>query len=1224
MSSSGSRGPPVNRYNGDDYHRIKRKPFYPSRRNLSASGPNPGAASTANVPGLNSGSAGSESSSSGPGSGSGSGPLSGSGDFSSGSRKPYGSSYGSKYNTYYPSYGSYNTFKRERDSSIPTGNASDSIDTSSNGPPNSASNYSRSSDRYDSYSKNYSRPSLNNRSSLSNSITKRDRSRNSSLLNSKRSDTYYPSKSYFSKTQVDHYSTKKKYQYQSSTSLSYPYSNYDSSVGFNQNYNLNYKKSEGDDSSSGLSRKNTESPKEDHRSQDDFYGGYNYSEKDGSHEPFKENTPSNGHDVNGEHYNNCDNNVKDEMDDMDEKDEKDKKDEMDIKDVQDSKEYTDDNYQQVKTEPEADNDTKPVEEGSDDNMDEGYEDEVQTDQIPEEPVAPVQEETKVDVKSPIRSEPLDDIKRKLSDDADPLEVLPMNKMDSLLSDLRKEFKDKQIVSKYSKVYDNIKEYPFYNRNLQIYRLRRPMILSFMSSHAESIRNYKLRLWKEYKQLLSQWEKERVNMDQQLKVLHPPNDEMKRELELADIRIKNQVYGTDSTSPSTPKPNNNGTASEGNYPGDSGNEHLVASEDPNFENTIVTGGFGNRRSSRRHGDLVTTEAEFEEVLKNLSKQDNDDPELKALRVSAPVPDLILDPNQRILYEYLDSNNIVKDKQEWSTRVRTQFFDNFSTEEHALFCEGYVKFPKKFGYISKYMGGLRTTRECVIHYYLTKKGVNYKNLILQYKKKITKKPVNRKKVKSRHTSVNNTPVSSSTTDRTEGLDDSEKYTDNDNEADPGAIRVTVSNPNQSEVFGEALYTDTGRRKRAAAPLFEDGASGSKRSKHAIELEVRGDSPIQQFQTIDVKKRGSRKRKEDQDMILTPKGTPKENGVIDGTGEMAEVAGVDDPMNDPDGKDKNNRNKGHSSYWSITEANEFPILLKQYGKKWTTIADILATKTPTMVRNYYHRNCDKYNWKEIAEDADKRLEQKFAATVSKPEEGSSLPPEQQIESQPHIQSQSQSQPPPFQPQMQTAQPLSFQSPVQGYHPLNSSVMSPNATAAPMLGTFGNLAPFPQHQYPVHYASGPPISGQAPPQSSFQSTIPIHPIQYNPGPPFTQSEPQSQAQHQPNGFPPIKRPSLGSLMNTDKPAIITQGLQPKETQSHKPSIMSLLNDDSPTKSPSIPDLVPPKPDASRNNINSLLNSPSSNENPNTQSQPQPQPSSNSSLPKLSAILAESNDDKS
>ncbi|WEJ97514.1 DNA-binding protein snt1 [Yamadazyma tenuis] len=946
-----------------------------------------------------------------------------------------------KYNSYYPSYGSYNTFKRDstnQDSSVGIPGETTGI----------ANSYS-------------SRPNTGNRGSLSNSIPKRDRSRNNSVLNVKRADTYYPSNSYFNKSQVDHYSTKKKYPpNQSYSNQSY----YDSSSYYG------YKK--------GYEYSNTY-PEDDYRRENSKYEDHY---KDPSVNPREEERDPE------------DRQIRDQSHDVNEEDEEDEEDGDEDKDDnnEDSLIGTNGDNSRVNETFEGDS-PKPMDDDSDNyEGNENYSMEVDAPQKNLEPG----KDLKIKEQTPLPETTLDE------DEEDGVTTakngqqevckFPSNKLDAMLDDLKTEFEEKKEPQKYSAVIDEIKELPSYRRNLKLYQYQKPQLLNYLKTHNSQVKIYTQNLWKEYKSWNEKWEHEGTFMEQQLRVLHPPNDEMKKEIEGADIRIKYQD-NTGSVAPSTPS---NGSS--------------------NLEDPTVTGGFGNRRSSRRHGDLVTTEAEFEEVLKNLTKQDDEDPMLKALRVSAYVPDLLLDPNEGILLNFMDSNNLVKDKAEWATRVRTEFFDNFSPEEHVLFCDGFVKYPKKFGYISKYMGGLRTTGECVIHYYLTKKGVNYKNLVMQYKKKTSKKNVIKKKPKSRNTSVNQTPIEA-TPEPHDTFEEvgKDEFVPADKDLKPDVLDPALPIPqpvgHNTDAFGEELFTETGRRKRAAAPTFEEQATKKQHTEPQL------NSPTQS-QVIEVKKK-PRKKKDDNETPLTPKDTPKEEE-------------TDDSQVNGDGKDKNR--KTISSYWSITEASEFPVLLKEHGTKWTTIADKLSTKTATMVRNYFQRNAEKYRLLEVAQEADKKLEEKFAAVLSKPETDETV-------------------------NVTVKQELAF--PIQ-----------PHQLIAPRT--------------------------QIPPQPQM---LPSASQVY-------QTPPQIQMQ-------PFNKPSIGAL--------ITHEAHPDV---HKPSIMSLLNSDSPvtnessqktptTDIPIAPELIDAQP--KRNNINTLLNSPSSSSQLDESNRGE-----YSKMPKLSTILADSSND--
>ncbi|KAL6871235.1 hypothetical protein J3F83DRAFT_647916 [Trichoderma novae-zelandiae] len=61
--------------------------------------------------------------------------------------------------------------------------------------------------------------------------------------------------------------------------------------------------------------------------------------------------------------------------------------------------------------------------------------------------------------------------------------------------------------------------------------------------------------------------------------------------------------------------------------------------------------------------------------------------------------------------------------------------------------------------------------------------------------------------------------------------------------------------------------------------------------------------------------------------------------------------------------------SSYWSVSEANDFPQLLRAFGSDWSAIAKHMGSKTTVMVKNYYVRQKDsgKPEWEAIAQEAD-----------------------------------------------------------------------------------------------------------------------------------------------------------------------------------------------------------------------------------------------------------------
>lgn len=507
------------------------------------------------------------------------------------------------------------------------------------------------------------------------------------------------------------------------------------------------------------------------------------------------------------------------------------------------------------------------------------------------------------------------------------------------------------------------EFPFFSNNYQSFiKSKDSLIESFQKKH-NVINKKKKSLWKDYKQGLEVWETEQLKMDQQLRVLHPPNDEMRREIDSSDNRKQYQQQQQQLQQQQQQQQQN---------------QQQQQFNDSNSGDNIH---FSTRRN-RRHGDLVTTEAEFQEILLSLGQEDDENPLVKAERVAAKIPDMILDPVKRNKVLFMDSNNIVRDKNEWAQRVKHDFMNNFSEREHELFCEGFCLHPKRFGAIARHMGGLRSASECVVHYYMTKKKVNYKELLIKSRKK--SKP--RRKQKAAASKKEAVPVSTTV-----------ESGETEIELPPSSI-VPVE-----QLVSEELYTETGRRKRAAAPVF-DGKEKEKEKKkqrkdgtnivvvnEPTSVNTAGGTAIATATTttntttantttttttptIDNTPTATT-------VITTPNLAPNVNPAlahvnntniindsnsavtmnIPVAGSAVSSSEIPVPTTTTE-ENKDNKRKVISSYWSITEANAFPKLLEEFGMNWGLISDKLATKSTTMVRNYFQRNAEKNGWDAI----------------------------------------------------------------------------------------------------------------------------------------------------------------------------------------------------------------------------------------------------------------------
>jgi hypothetical protein len=333
-----------------------------------------------------------------------------------------------------------------------------------------------------------------------------------------------------------------------------------------------------------------------------------------------------------------------------------------------------------------------------------------------------------------------------------------------------------------------------------------------------------------------------------------------------------------------------------------------------------------RRRSRHADVVRSEAEFLEILKSLEKEKEDDPLYRAEQLAAKIPDMILNPLTKSL-KIVNVNNLVTDKLRWAQRIKTDPIDTFTRREHEVFCEAFLSAPKRFGRISAAMGGLRTAEECVLHYYKTKKSVtDYKQLLVSKKKK-NKKAVRGRRGRKSATSGVNTPSISTPN---ESGDEKELNLDN-------------FIPKEAT---EELYTDSGRRRRAAAPVFDSDKrstpEGSEEPENKRPLEVTPSTDSHEDEKKSKKKQRGPKPKKAEGLTGAP-------------------TSADDDHHEQDHKGKS----GISSYWSVRDIGIVNKLLQEVGTDWGLIASRLGTKSATMVRNYYMRNRASFvNVKQIGE--------------------------------------------------------------------------------------------------------------------------------------------------------------------------------------------------------------------------------------------------------------------
>jgi hypothetical protein len=472
----------------------------------------------------------------------------------------------------------------------------------------------------------------------------------------------------------------------------------------------------------------------------------------------------------------------------------------------------------------------------------------------------------------------------------------------------------------------VEDYPFYSRNFLVHeQVTRPKLLKNLSIIKTNTFLIKASLTNEYQQRSLDWDARLREMDDQLAKLYPN-------------RNTKSVSAKDQDESQTQLTSNE-------QEGDHGSSRASTS----------------RRGGR--GDAVHSEAEFLEILKSLGADSDNDPLQRAEHLAAEIPDMILNPIHKGIF-LTNVNNLVLDKEKWASSINYDGVDNFTRKEHEMFCEAFLSYPKRFGRISSLMGGLRTPEECVTHYYKTKKTLTDYKQLLALKKRRRKGP----KVKR-----GPRPKSSAATPNT---------TIQELAAESGD-ELSLDHLIPKEAVEDAYYTETGRRRRAAAPVFDSSETDNAikavpfvveqiERKRSLDIIQSAENVVVESSSIETIKQ----QQQPQDTTTTavpvkkkqrgpkPKKALENPSTITGATAIEAAESVD-PANSAESKNK----AGITSYWSVKDINLFTSLLGLYGQNWIVIAEHLKTKSPIMVRNYYHRNADTHGWKEVAASAESK---------------------------------------------------------------------------------------------------------------------------------------------------------------------------------------------------------------------------------------------------------------
>ncbi len=394
------------------------------------------------------------------------------------------------------------------------------------------------------------------------------------------------------------------------------------------------------------------------------------------------------------------------------------------------------------------------------------------------------------------------------------------------------------------------------------------------------------------------------------------------------------------------------------------------------------GRANRRGMNTgigFGDAVRSEAEFLEILASLESADMQDPNMRAARTTATVPDMLLNPDSSrpLRNEYEDDNGYVADPEAF-------YLDDFdpdfwSDDEKATFLRKYALYPKQFGKIANFLQN-KSTQQCVVFYYSTKKLSNfdYKGLAAARNKE-RKRKVRPKPKKAKGSALMADLASTK-------LDELDDVADEMDAPEPSTLPSSsrrkpsmTAGPSRARIEQEddetpaaAAATPASKKRRATVDEQGEGSRSNKSRKKKKQQQKEAPAEDTSMVLADQPTSGL------DDLAAAAALGVLASGVNEVAPSTAEVT-PDTTMNEGAEEGKKRSRSSTSSYWSVAERNYFLQTLAVQGKNWSAIAEGMNNKSAAQARNFFTRN---------------HADRDFAEAVKLAQQNAGLPEQERLE--------------------------------------------------------------------------------------------------------------------------------------------------------------------------------------------------------------------------------------
>lgn len=307
------------------------------------------------------------------------------------------------------------------------------------------------------------------------------------------------------------------------------------------------------------------------------------------------------------------------------------------------------------------------------------------------------------------------------------------------------------------------------------------------------------------------------------------------------------------------------------------------------------------------------------------------------------------------------------------------DDFTEEEHRVMVFNYKdQYAKKWGKLAevlyKEVGTERTYKDCINHYYATKWGREYKGKLKGKRGGVRKRggavARNRGAIANMDRSENpgedGLPLPVTETGRPR-RSAAPTFGGMDTDFDPASTTPTPGRARR-QTDADGTQEKAGRRGKAGKDKL------GRKAKNLPLAAAPAGSPVK----IDRKEKGMGVKMEDEfgkrplgDMPLPiHAGLLEDQMLLPSDAQL--LSGLPAGMMDRP-KTQASARPGPSSYWSVSELQDFDKNVAHFGTDWVAIANHMGTKTHTMIKNQYLRLVEggRMELEQVAKDVDMRRE-------------------------------------------------------------------------------------------------------------------------------------------------------------------------------------------------------------------------------------------------------------